>query len=78
MSEKRKQGLPAKFVGGKRSLAIDLTLNQYADLEDAVLTLQQKGNFNQTISKCMVVRAALMQWFESGRSLRGELSNDRG
>ena len=78
MSEKRKQGRPAKFTEGKRSFAIDLTLDQYKDLEDAVLTLQQKGNFNQTISKGMVVRAALMQWFESGRSLRGELSNDRG
>ena len=77
MSEKRKQGRPAKFVGGKRSLAIDLTLNQYADLEEAVLTLQQKGGFNQTISKGMVLRAALMQWFESGRSLCGELSNDQ-
>lgn len=78
MSEKRKQGRPAKFVGGKKSLAIDLTPDQYKDLEDAVVSLQQTGHFNHTISKGMVLRAALMQWLESGRSMRGELGNDRG
>ena len=71
MSEKRKQGRPPKFPEGKKSLALDLYLNQYDALEVSCETISQ--DFDIVVSKGMVLRTALNYWLENNKPLVGEL-----
>lgn len=71
MSEVRKQGRPTKFPEGKRSLALDLSNDQYGELMDACESLTQE--LGRSVSKGMVLRAALDHWLDSSKPLLGEL-----
>ena len=75
MSEKRKQGRPSKFPEGKKSLALDLSKDQYGDLEDACEVVSQE--IGRSVSKGMVLRAALDHWLDSSKPLLGELKNEQ-
>ena len=71
MSEKRKQGRPTKFTEGKKSLALDLYLEQHDALELTCETISQ--DFDIIVSKGMVLRTALNYWLENNKPLVGEL-----
>ena len=71
MSEKRKQGRPTKFTEGKKSLALDLYLDQYDALELTCETISQDSDM--IVSKGMVLRTALNYWLENNKPLVGEL-----
>lgn len=56
-------------------MALDLSKDQYGDLEDACEVVSQE--IGRSVSKGMVLRAALDHWLDSSKPLLGELKNEQ-
>jgi hypothetical protein len=65
MSEKRKQGRPAKFEDGKRTMAVDMSVDMYRSL--VAVSDKLTSEANQRISKGDIIRIAIQSYLETAQ-----------